>query len=418
MQVIKFGGGILRDPSGVKGITNILTPFDKNIVVVISAFGKMTNALEMLAERYFHRSPAVMEKLDEIRVFHGEMVGGLFPVPGLAVHHKVEELFGQILKYISTRPEGSFDQIYDHLVSYGELLSSVIVSEYLTTQCIPNEWVDIRSCLKTDDYYREARVNYTASEKPVRAAFSPGKTKVFVTQGYIGSTADGHTTTLGREGSDYTAAILANLLDADKAVVYKDVPGILNADPRWMPDAKKLDEISYQEAIELSYFGAQVIHPKTIKPVQNKGIPLYVKDFYHPEEPGTIIRQVDERIDLLPVIVRKEKQVLISIWPKDFSFFVDESLDRIISFFINHKIRINLIQNSAISITLCADYRETRFSDLLNDLKKDYSYRYNENLTLYTIRHYDDEAIEKVMNSKEVLIEQRTRNTVHFLVRE
>jgi aspartate kinase len=418
MQVVKFGGGILKDPNGVKQMVPVLLPFEGKMIVVVSAFGKTTNALEMLAERYFHRSPSVMEKLDEIRSFHQEMIGGLFPAPGLKVHARTEEILKGLLEFIGTRSEGSFDQVYDHVVAYGEILSSMIVSEYLKSQCILNEWVDIRTCLKTDDYFREARIHYEKSGKLLKKVLSTTNADIIVTQGFIGSTADGLTTTLGREGSDYTAAILANLLDAEQVIIFKDVPGILNADPRWMPDAQKLDEISYQEAIELSYFGAQVIHPKTIKPLQNKNIPLRVTSFFQPAEAGTTIHQMDHKIDLLPVFIRKVKQVLISIWPKDFSFFVDESLDHIFGLFIKHKIKINLVQNSAISITLCADYRDDRFANLLKDLQEKYNLRYNENLTLYTIRHYNDEAIEKVLDSKEVLIEQKTRGTVHFVVKD
>jgi aspartate kinase len=280
------------------------------------------------------------------------------------------------------------------------------------------EWLDIREILITDDRHRDANVLWDESIRKVRTSFDFTKKRVYVTQGFIGGTFTGHATTLGREGSDYTAAILGNMLDAEKVVVWKDVPGILNADPKWLPDAEKLEEISYREAVEMTFSGAKVIHPKTIKPLHNKSIPLHVKSFIHPDEEGTIIMADAVLRKLLPVYIKKEEQILISILPKDFSFVMGESLGKIFHSFTLHGIKVNLVEASAVSINVCVDDERTKVDSLLTALGTEYSAVYNENVEMLTIRHYTPSAINRITDGREILLEQKTRSTVRFVVRK
>jgi aspartate kinase len=279
-------------------------------------------------------------------------------------------------------------------------------------------WTDLRETLLTDDRYRDANVMWVESTRRVKSVFSFNGTRIYVTQGFIGGTVAGHTTTLGREGSDYTAAILANILDAESVSVWKDVAGILNADPKWIPDAEKLDEISYKEAVEMSFSGAKVIHPKTIKPLHNKNIPLYVRSFLVPENEGTVIKS-DIRIRKLePVYIKKEDQILISILPKDFSFVMGDNLSRIFHMFITHGIKVNLVEASAVSIDVCVDDERPKVDSLINDLKDEYSAIYNENVELLSVRHYTPDSVTRITSGREILLEQRTRSTVRFVVRK
>jgi aspartate kinase len=280
------------------------------------------------------------------------------------------------------------------------------------------KWCDIRENLVTDDRYRDANILWSESTKRARSIFDFRKQRVFVTQGFVGGTVTGHTTTLGREGSDYTAAILANILDAECVVVWKDVPGILNADPKWLPDARKIDEISYKEAVEMSFSGAKVIHPKTIKPLHNKNIPLYVRSFLAPEESGTVIKAEAALRKAEPVFIKKENQILISILPKDFSFVMGDNLSRIFHTFITHGIKVNLVEASAVIIDVCVDDERPKVDALIEDLKDEFSAFYNENVELLSIRHYTSEAIERITRGRDILLEQRTRSTVRFVVRE
>ena len=293
-----------------------------------------------------------------------------------------------------------------------------IVSEYLKTNFSDVEWLDIRRILLTDESYREANILWSESTDRIRNIFDFGKKKIFVTQGFIGGTILGKTTTLGREGSDYTAAILANMLDAESVVVWKDVPGILNADPKWLPDAKKLDEISYREAVEMTFSGAKVIHPKTIKPLQNKNIPLYVLSFLKPEEKGTVIKAEAIQKMTIPVFIKKEDQILISILPKDFSFVMGDNLSRIFHAFMVNGIKVNLVEASAVSIDVCVDDERSKVDELIDDLKAEFSAVYNENVEMLSIRHYTPEAVNRITTGRDILLEQRTRSTVRFVVRQ
>ena len=418
LQVYKFGGGVLKDAEGLPGLLPILKKTKDPMVVVVSAFGKTTNALEKVAGSYYRGTGDTESLLSAVRDFHMDIIHPLFPDRTHEVYKQVSNLFGRLELITDEPPLGGFDLMYDQIVSFGELLSSRVVSAWLSLNGITNEWQDIRECLLTDSCYRDGKIEWEISAERVRDTFRFDEKRMWVTQGFIGATNDGLTVTLGREGSDYTAAVLANMLDAERVVIWKDVPGVLNADPRWMDTREKLDEISYLEAVELSYYGAQVIHPKTIKPLENKKIPLYVKPFLDPSAPGTLIHEINRKMDLVPVFIRKENQVLITVLPRDYSFVVEESLGNIFGLFNRYRLKVNLVQSSAISISLCVDSREEKLEKVMNSLQEEFNVKYNTGLELITIRHYTPEAIRRVLDGKTVMIEQRTRNTVYFVLKK
>ena len=296
--------------------------------------------------------------------------------------------------------------------------STLIVSEFLKKSGLRAEWVDIRDKLVTDERYRDANILWSESSNRIKTVFDFVRYPVYVTQGFIGGTKAGQITTLGREGSDYTAAILANMLDAECVVVWKDVPGVLNADPKWLADTVKLEEMSYREAVEMTFSGAKVIHPKTIKPLQNKNIPLIVKSFLDPGGKGTLITDEPTLRRIVPVFIRKEDQILISILPKDFSFVMGDNLSRIFQLFLGQGIKVNLVEASAVSIDVCVDDEKIKVDALLDTLKDEYSAIYNENVEMLSVRHYTPEAVERITTGREILLEQRTRSTVRFVVRK
>lgn len=409
---------MLKDAEGLPGLLPILKKTKDPMVVVVSAFGKTTNALEKVAGSYYRGTGDTESLLSAVRDFHMDIIHPLFPDRTHEVYKQVSNLFGRLELITDEPPLGGFDLMYDQIVSFGELLSSRVVSAWLSLNGITNEWQDIRECLLTDSCYRDGKIEWEISAERVRDTFRFDEKRMWVTQGFIGATNDGLTVTLGREGSDYTAAVLANMLDAERVVIWKDVPGVLNADPRWMDTREKLDEISYLEAVELSYYGAQVIHPKTIKPLENKKIPLYVKPFLDPSAPGTLIHEINRKMDLVPVFIRKENQVLITVLPRDYSFVVEESLGNIFGLFNRYRLKVNLVQSSAISISLCVDSREEKLEKVMNSLQEEFNVKYNTGLELITIRHYTPEAIRRVLDGKTVMIEQRTRNTVYFVLKK
>jgi aspartate kinase len=331
---------------------------------------------------------------------------------------RVDVSFSCLKDYLSLGSKGTWDFEYDQVVSYGEIWSTIIVEAFLKLSGLNTRWIDIRESLITDDRFRDANVMWSESSSRIREVFDFKMNRIYVTQGFIGGTVAGKTTTLGREGSDYTAAILANILDAERVVVWKDVPGILNADPKWLPEAVKLTEISYKEAVEMTFSGAKVIHPKTIKPLHNKNIPLHVRSFIFPEEEGTII-SADARLkEVIPVFIRKEEQILISLQPRDFSFVMGDNLSIIFHSFKLHGIKVNLVEASAVSIDVCVDDERRKIEVLIDDLKSEFSAVYNESVEMLSIRHYTTDAIERVTAGREILLEQRTRSTVRFVVRK
>jgi len=417
MRVYKFGGASVKDAEGIKNLVKIVKSEPADLVIVVSAFGKTTNALERVLKAWESGTPDYSAILDEVYKAHLSVITDLFEA-GSETQKKTDISFALLNEYLMTPSKATYDFEYDQVVSYGEIWSTIIVSGYLKKIMIDVEWIDIREVLLTDDRYRDANILWSESTKRVQSIFDFTKKKIYVTQGFIGGTIAGQTTTLGREGSDYSAAILANMLNAVSLVVWKDVPGILNADPKWLPDARMLEEISYKEAVEMSFSGAKVIHPKTIKPLHNKNIPLNVRSFITPEGTGTIIKADIALRKMEPVYIKKEDQILISILPKDFSFVMGDNLSRIFHSFILHGIKVNLVEASAVSIDVCVDDERPKVDSLLDELREEYSTVYNENVELLSVRHSSAEALERITNGREILIEQRTRSTARFVVRK
>lgn len=422
MKVFKFGGASVRDAEAVKNAGNILKKFpDQRLLVVVSAMDKTTNALEKVTEVAFkdYKSSALL--LENIQKFHLKIIRDLFNGTNRQLEDTVNNFFAEAYWAAEHAHEKSFDFCYDQLVSVGELISSAILSAWLNHAGIKNSWLDARDYIITDDTWREGKVNWVETCQRMTSVFPQGEEDenlIAVTQGFIGSTPENYTTTLGREGSDYSAAIFAHCMGAECMMIWKDVPGVLNADPKFFREAQKLDKLSYHDAIELAYYGASVIHPKTIKPLENKNITLYVKSFLNPDAAGTEVGRDLATKPLIPSYIFKSNQMLISISSKDFSFIAEESLSRIFSLFAKHGVKINLMQNSAISFSVCADHDQKKTAALLTDLQQEFKVLYNDGLQLYTIRHYFPSTIEQLSAGKEVLIEQRSRQTAQLVMRE
>lgn len=415
MIVNKFGGASIKDAGAIINMASICKANIQSGVIVVSAMGKTTNHLEKIAEAYFSGF-TVDVLIEELATYFNSILSELFS-DGHPVFEKINDFITRLKSLTKNKPGLNYDFEYDKIVSFGELISSQIIADYLNKIDYPVILVDIRESLKTDSTFREGKINWELAADLVPQTFGYFNKKVYLTQGFIGCDINNQTTTLGREGSDYTAAVLANILNAEKVVVWKDVPGVLCADPKWMPDQPKLDYISYSEAIELTYFGAQVIHPKTIKPLQNKNIPLQVRSFMQPQLEGTIISTEIEQ-QLPPVYIKKGNQILISIKPIDYSFIVEENLSQIFWIFAINQVKVNIMQNSAISFTVAVDGETDRVKNAIRELKKHYSVKYNDNLELISIRHYSANSEAKVLIKKEILLEQRSRSMVRFVVRE
>jgi aspartate kinase len=419
MKVFKFGGASVKDASAVKNVATVLkhSQADK-LIVVISAMGKTTNHLERLTDAFFYKKENAEEVLNEIKNYHRGIIAELFEDKNHPVFNELENTFVELLWAIEDEPTHSYNHEYDQIVSMGEIISTKIVSAYLNSVGLKNKWVDIRGVIQTDNNYREGNVDFEITEQLVRSELLTclENTDVIITQGFLGGTSENFTTTLGREGSDYTAAILAYCADADSVTIWKDVPGVLNADPKWFNNTLKIDELTYQDAIELAYFGATVIHPKTIKPLQNKKIPLYVKSFVKPEDMGTVIKDINKHLPV-PSFIFKVQQILLTISPKDFSFIAEENLSKIFSTFSKHNAKINVMQLSAISFSVCVEMDERKVPELITELQNDYKVLYNDNLELITIRYYDQSTIDRVCINKQTLLEQKSRYTVQLVVK-
>lgn len=416
MLVYKFGGASVKSGEGVKNLFEIVKNVNQNLVLVVSAMGKTTNSLEEVVKSYFNSDEGWKEKLNLVKKYHFGIIEELFGKDSQDIKTELEIVFNHLETKLQEPASLNYDFEYDQVVSYGEILSTKIVSSYLLFAGFKNKWLDVRTFFKTDNHYREAHIDWELSTKLARKIFDFGNCKAYVVQGFIGSTSENFFTTLGREGSDYTASILSYMLDAEKMVVWKDVPGILNADPRLFPSAQKLPEISYLEAIEMTYYGAQVIHPKTMKPLQNKNIPLYVKSFIEPHLEGSVIHSIDHTLQLVPVIIIKKDQVLISISPTDFSFIAEHNLSDIFALFAKYRLKVNLSQNSALSFSVCTDAMEDKYLEVIEILKQNYKVLYNENAELITIRYYTDEVIAQLTGQRKILVEQKSRKTARFVV--
>ncbi|WP_088655293.1 aspartate kinase [Geofilum rhodophaeum] len=415
MQVYKFGGASVQNADGVSNITSIVRSTVQPLVVVVSAMGKMTNAFEELTRFYFDgKQEQLWEKFAQIVDFHqgiiADLLGGENESEGF---NRLQELLSQRLRQA---PSLHYDFEYDQVVSFGELFSTSIISDYWQKEALEHQWVDVKTVLKTDDLYRDANVDWELTQSRMQDTFDEAKGRLWLTQGFLGGTRSNLTTTLGREGSDYTAAIIAHTMGAASVSIWKDVPGVLNADPRWYPDAVKLDELSYNEAIELAFYGAQVIHPKTLKPLQNKGIPLYVKSFIAPDNPGTVIADGREGDAGQPIYILKDKQVFLTASPRDFSFIMEDKLLELIAYFSRFRIKMNLMQNSALNFSACFDSNGATEA-LLDALKSNFVVRYNEGVQLLTIRQYTPGAIDAMTRGREVIDSQITRKVARFVLR-
>lgn len=422
MKVFKFGGASVKDADGVRNIASILGQYPKeNLVIVVSAMGKTTNALEKLVYAYFHKEPSIQEKFEEIKDFHYGIVKELFPDTKSPIYEELHNTFVEIEWQLEDEPVGTFDFEYDQMVSIGEMLSTKIVSAYLSSKGIKNKWIDVRDLIRTDNSYRRAKVDWQITAEQSQRVFGPLMDKqegmIGITQGFVGSTSENFSSTLGREGSDFTAAILANVLDAEEVTIWKDVEGMLNADPKFFERTVKLNNISYLEAVELAYYGASVIHPKTIKPLQNKGIPLHVKSFLKPELKGSTIDFNTASDSLIPSYIHKPNQILISMSAKDYSFIAEDNLSSIYACFSRHGLTINLMQNAAISFSVCLDDDVQKVDALMEELRQSFKVSYNRNLDLLTVRHYTEEILEELIGNKEVLVEQKSRNTARFVLK-
>jgi aspartate kinase len=419
MQVFKFGGASVKDAEAIKNVANVLKQFpNQQTGVVISAMGKTTNALEKLANAFFYKTEDAEAVLEEIKQFHFAICENLFSSTDHPIYNDLENTFVELHWAIEDEPTHGYDFEYDQIVSMGEIISTKIVSAYLNEAGISNTWIDIRGIIQTDNTYREGKIDYDLTEALVNRVLVPqlkGQT-IFVTQGFIGGTSENFTTTLGREGSDYTASVLAYCLNAKDVTIWKDVPGVLNADPKWFSNTKKIDELSYHDAIELTYYGATVIHPKTIKPLQNKNIPLHVKSFLDPKAEGTIIKEGEKRLNI-PSYIFKVNQVLISIQPKDFSFIAEDNLSDIFEIFSQHGVKINLMQLSAISFSVCCDDDELKIKALVEKLQGLFKILYNSGVELMTVRYYTQDILDTLTKNKIILLEQRSRFTVQMVMK-
>lgn len=418
MRIFKFGGASVKDAAGVKNLASIVKQSDGKLVVVVSAMGKTTNTLEQLHKYYYTNDHRKWAQLEEVRNYHMSVVKDLFESDD-PVFAEIDALFFRLEDRLDKQPSLDYDYEYDQLVCFGELISTVIVNAYLQKSSVASIWKDIRFCLKTDDRWRDANINWALSEMLVKEALTFDSNTVYVTQGFIGATTTDMTTTLGREGSDYTAAILGSMLGAEKVEIWKDVPGILNADPQYFSNPVKVDFMSYREAVELTFFGAKVIHPKTIKPLQNRNIPLHVRSFIEPKSTGTLIgpEPSDDKMSKLPVFILKPKQVLITLSQPDFSFMNEENLSWVFRKLAKLGLKTNLLQHSALKLSLSIDAPERGVLDLIEQLAEQFDVRYNDGLELLTIRHYTPEAIESETKGKNIYVEQRTRRTVRFLLK-
>lgn len=416
MNVYKFGGASVKDAEGVKNLFKIINTQKENLIIVVSAMGKMTDALEVLCNAYFNRTGDMLQAFQRVKDFHQDIISDLFGTNSADIDRLTGDLYAELQDILESDPSLSYDYEYDRIISFGELLSTTIIATYLEKQGRKAKFTDIRKCLITDQNYRNACVNLELSAQLCRKVFTFQDTFMYITQGFIAGTTTSQTTTLGREGSDYTAALLANLLNAEEVTIWKDVPGIMNADPKLYENTEIISKLSYKEAIELSNCGAKVIHPKTIKPLQNKGIPLYVRSFLYPESHGSVIRDMDEKLKLPPIFIDKDNQLLLTLSPRDFSFIAEEKLSRIFATLAKYRLRLNLMQTSAITFSFCIDLNEAIFESFINELHDEYEVLYNKNVRLLTIRHYNEDVIGKLTADKKILVEQRSRLTARFVV--
>jgi len=415
MRVFKFGGASVKDASSIQNVVKVLKEVGhENTLLVVSAMGKTTNAMEDVVNAYYKDKSLLTAAVHEVIQYHDTIMHDLFPNDKHPVFAKVKTLFDEVQGFLVWNKSPKYGFIYDQVVGYGELVSTTILSAYLNEIGIANQWLDVRSLIKTNDDYRDAKVNWEQTQKNV--SDNVDKRKLNITQGFLGSDDNNFTTTLGREGSDYTAAILAYCLNATEVTIWKDVPGVLNADPRYFEKTELLNNISYREAIELAFYGASVIHPKTLQPLQRKEIPLHVKSFVNPKDKGTTVGKGIGIEPKVPCFIVKKNQVLMKLSSLDFSFIVEDSISELFKLLHDHQMKVDLIQNSAISFSVCVDNKFGKLEELLNLLKSRFKVVHHEGVSLYTIRHFDTEALTSLQKGKEILLEQRGKETVQLVV--
>jgi len=416
MQILKFGGASVRDADGVRNLEKVLQHVGtEKTLIVISAMGKTTNALEKVIEHYFNSKHELQSSIQDVKKYHNGILLELFENESHEVFKVVTALFRELSEFFDRNKSPDYSFVYDQTIGFGELISTTIVSYYLNHKGVKNKWLDVRELIKTNSYYRNAKVEWALTQSKISEAID--EKALNITQGFLGSDDNNFTTTLGREGSDYTAAIFAFCLNAKSVTIWKDVPGVLNADPRFFENPTLLDSLSYEEAIELSYYGASVIHPKTLQPLQQKEIPLYVKCFLEPKNKGT---KVGKSLDLspnVPCYILRKDQILITVSSLDFSYIVEENISHIFKLLLLYKMKVRSIQNSAISFSVCIENSYNHLEPLILQLKAKYNVRLDKAVDLYTIRHYTTDAIEEIQKNKTVLMKQITPKTVQIITK-
>ena len=417
MRIFKFGGASVKDADGIKNVFSVLQIVGyQDVLLVVSAMGKTTNALETVVSAYFDKSNGLQAAVQEVKKYHNQILLDLFEDEKIAVFNDVNALFIELEYFLSHNKSPNYNFVYDQIVSFGELLSTTILAFYMNFMKIETNWVDVRLFIKTDSTYRDAEVDWETTQKHISKNIK--RKMLNITQGFVGSDENGFTTTLGREGSDYTAAIFAYCLNAESVTIWKDVPGVMNADPRAFENATLLNQISYREAIEMAFYGASVIHPKTLQPLQKKEIPLYVKSFLNPILPGTSVSKGKDLEPQMPCYILKKNQLLISLSSIDFSFILEENISEIFALLHKFRLKVSLIQNSAISFSVCVEDKFNNFQDLKSVLSKKFKVSYNENVTLYTVRHFDENSVKIVETNQTVLLKQISRETMQVVVKQ
>ena len=417
MKIYKFGGASIKDADGINNVFHVLqTVGYQDVLLIVSAMGKTTNALEIVVKDYFEKSPALQSSVQEVKKYHNQILMDLFDDESHPAFLGINAHFADLDYFLSHNKSPNYNFVYDQIVSFGEIISTTILSFFMNHKGIETQWIDVRNFIKTDATYRDAAVDWEITQKNISKNIK--KKALNITQGFLGSDANGFTTTLGREGSDYTAAIFAYCLNAESVTIWKDVPGVMNADPRYFENAQLLNQISYREAIELAFYGASVIHPKTLQPLQKKEIPLFVKSFINPVLPGTSVSKGQDLEPHLPCFIVKKNQLLVSLSSIDFSFIMEENISEIFQLLHEFKMKVSLIQNSAISFSICVEDKFSNFEMLKNLLSKKFKVTYNENVSLYTIRHFDDKATAIVELNKTVLLKQISRDTMQIVTQE
>ena len=417
MRIFKFGGASVKDAKGIQNVAHVLkTVGYDDIVIVISAMGKTTNALELVIKNYFNKSSELQESIQEVKKYHYQILMDLIEDDSHDAYLDVNALFDDLEYFIRSNKSPNYNFVYDQIVSFGELLSTTIVSHYFNFIGIKNNWIDVRNFIKTDNNNRDANVDWEKSFRLISKNIE--KNQLQITQGFLGSDENSFTTTLGREGSDYTAAIFAYCLNAESVTIWKDVPGVMNADPRFFENAVLLNQISYREAIELAFYGATVIHPKTLQPLQKKEIPLYVKSFLNPILPGTSVSKGNDLEPETACYIIKKNQLLVSLSSIDFSFIMEAHISEIFALFHQYKMKVSLIQNSAISFSVCIEDQFGNFEEIKSKLSKKFLVTFNQNVSLYTIRHFDEKSAQMVEKDKIVLLKQVSRETMQIVTKE